>query len=74
MSGEIPCVTPDNQSVRTTSGPLGPSEKNVHSLPYIDPRQPGRQVTLVYLFRNLQTSFYITCMDFIKYHLFLQFR
>jgi len=41
MSGEIPCATPDTQSVRTTSGPLGPSEK-VHSLPYIDPRQPGR--------------------------------
>jgi cellulose synthase A len=37
MSGEIP--TPDNQSVRTTSGPLGPSEKS-HSLPYIDPRLP----------------------------------
>ena len=40
MSGEIPCATPDTQSVRTTSGPLGPSDK-VHSLPYIDPRQPG---------------------------------
>ncbi|KAI4316311.1 hypothetical protein L6164_024302 [Bauhinia variegata] len=39
MSGEIPCATPDTQSVRTTSGPLGPSDK-VHSLPYIDPRQP----------------------------------
>ncbi|KAL9313296.1 hypothetical protein ACSQ67_018748 [Phaseolus vulgaris] len=39
ISGEIPCATPDTQSVRTTSGPLGPSEK-VHSLPYIDPRQP----------------------------------
>ncbi|OIV96492.1 hypothetical protein TanjilG_07884 [Lupinus angustifolius] len=37
MSGEI--QTPDTQSVRTTSGPLGPSEK-LHSLPYIDPRQP----------------------------------
>ena len=40
VSGEIPCVTPDNQSVQT-SGPLGPSEKNVSSSPYIDPRQPG---------------------------------
>ncbi|OMP01075.1 Cellulose synthase [Corchorus capsularis] len=40
VSGEIPCATPDNQSVRTTSGPLGPSEKNVSSSPYIDPRQP----------------------------------
>ncbi|XP_020213695.1 cellulose synthase A catalytic subunit 1 [UDP-forming] [Cajanus cajan] len=39
VSGEIPCATPDTQSVRTTSGPLGPSEK-VHSLPYVDPRQP----------------------------------
>ncbi|MED6203822.1 Cellulose synthase A catalytic subunit 1 [UDP-forming] [Stylosanthes scabra] len=37
MSGEIP--TPDTQSVRTTSGPLGPSDK-VHSLAYTDPRQP----------------------------------
>lgn len=41
VSGEIPCATPDNESVRTTSGPLGPSEKNVSSSPYIDPRQPG---------------------------------
>ncbi|KAG6740353.1 hypothetical protein POTOM_055801 [Populus tomentosa] len=40
VSGEIPCATPDNQSVRTTSGPLGPAERNVHSSPYIDPRQP----------------------------------
>ncbi|GMJ07216.1 cellulose synthase 1, anisotropy1, CELLULOSE SYNTHASE 1, RADIALLY SWOLLEN 1 [Hibiscus trionum] len=40
VSGEIPCATPDNLSVRTTSGPLGPSEKNVSSSPYIDPRQP----------------------------------
>ncbi|KAM7493032.1 hypothetical protein LguiB_027641 [Lonicera macranthoides] len=38
VSGEIPSATPDNQSVRSTSGPLGPSDK--HSLPYIDPRQP----------------------------------
>ncbi|XP_047327715.1 cellulose synthase A catalytic subunit 1 [UDP-forming]-like isoform X2 [Impatiens glandulifera] len=37
VSGEIPIITPDNQSIRTTSGPLGPGEK---SLPYIDPRQP----------------------------------
>lgn len=44
MSGEIPCATPDTQSVRTTSGPLGPSEK-VHSLPYVDPRQPGMKFT-----------------------------
>ncbi|KAF2303860.1 hypothetical protein GH714_023914 [Hevea brasiliensis] len=40
VSGEIPCATPDTQSVRTTSGPLGPPEKNVNSSPYIDPRQP----------------------------------
>ncbi|KAF5456716.1 hypothetical protein F2P56_026163 [Juglans regia] len=40
VSGEIPSVISDNQSVRTTSGPLGPSEKHVHSLPYIDPKQP----------------------------------
>ncbi|KAM7256330.1 hypothetical protein ACFE04_012071 [Oxalis oulophora] len=40
ISGEIPCITPDNQSVRTTSGPLGPSEKHAGSSPYIDPRQP----------------------------------
>nr|TKS11917.1 cellulose synthase family protein [Populus alba] len=40
VSGEIPCATPDNQSVRTTSGPLGPAERNVNSSPYIDPRQP----------------------------------
>ncbi|MED6217895.1 Cellulose synthase A catalytic subunit 1 [UDP-forming] [Stylosanthes scabra] len=37
ISSEI--ATPDTQSVRTTSGPLGPSDK-VHSLPYVDPRQP----------------------------------
>lgn len=40
VSGEIPSATPDNQSVRTTSGPLGPSDKHLHSLPYIDPRHP----------------------------------
>lgn len=40
MSGEMPCATPDTQSIRTTSGPLGPSEKG-HALSYIDPRQPG---------------------------------
>ncbi|GFS42706.1 cellulose synthase 1 [Actinidia rufa] len=40
VSGEIPSATPDNLSVRTTSGPLGPGDKHVHSLPYIDPRQP----------------------------------
>ncbi|KAL6980187.1 Cellulose synthase A catalytic subunit 1 [UDP-forming] [Sarracenia purpurea var. burkii] len=40
VSGKIPIATPDNQSPRTTSGPLGPSDKHVHSLPYIDPRQP----------------------------------
>ncbi|GJT12033.1 cellulose synthase A catalytic subunit 1 [UDP-forming], partial [Tanacetum coccineum] len=39
VSGEIPSVT-DNLSVRSTSGPLGPGDKHVHSLPYIDPRQP----------------------------------
>ncbi|KAH0989599.1 hypothetical protein GBA52_001082 [Prunus armeniaca] len=27
MSGEIPCATPDNQSVRTTSGPLDPDSQ-----------------------------------------------
>lgn len=41
VSGEIPSATPDNQSVRTTSGPLGSAEKRVHSLPYIDPSLPG---------------------------------
>ncbi|CAK9171540.1 unnamed protein product [Ilex paraguariensis] len=41
VSGEIPIATPDTQSVRSTSGPLGPSDKHVHSLQYIDPRQPG---------------------------------
>uniref|UniRef100_A0A6N2L0N6 Cellulose synthase n=1 Tax=Salix viminalis TaxID=40686 RepID=A0A6N2L0N6_SALVM len=40
VSGEIPCATPENQSVRTTSGPLGPAERNVNSSPYTDPRQP----------------------------------
>ncbi|PKI77680.1 hypothetical protein CRG98_001910, partial [Punica granatum] len=40
VSGEIPCATPGTQSVRTTSGPLGPSDKHVHSLPYVDPKQP----------------------------------
>ncbi|GMP94586.1 hypothetical protein CsSME_00044002 [Camellia sinensis var. sinensis] len=40
VSGEIPSATPDNQSVRTTSGPLGPSDKHGHSLQFIDPRQP----------------------------------
>lgn len=39
VSGEI--RTPDTQSVRTTSGPLGPSDRNAISSPYIDPRQPG---------------------------------
>ncbi|KAM0053754.1 putative cellulose synthase (UDP-forming) [Helianthus debilis subsp. tardiflorus] len=34
VSGEIPSATPDNLSVRSTSGPP------VHSLPYMDPRQP----------------------------------
>ncbi|XP_010447394.1 PREDICTED: cellulose synthase A catalytic subunit 1 [UDP-forming] [Camelina sativa] len=38
VSGEI--RTPDTQSVRTTSGPLGPSDRNAISSPYIDPRQP----------------------------------
>ena len=41
VSGEIPSITPDNLSVRSTSGPLGPGDKHAHSLPYIDPRQPG---------------------------------
>ncbi|KAI4376911.1 hypothetical protein MLD38_014616 [Melastoma candidum] len=40
VSGEIPCATPDTQSVRTTSGPLGPPDKNVNSLQYVDPKQP----------------------------------
>ncbi|GJW78704.1 hypothetical protein Tco_0140386 [Tanacetum coccineum] len=39
VSGEIPSVT-DNLSVRSTSGPLGPGDKHVDSLLYIDPRQP----------------------------------
>lgn len=34
VSGEIPCATPDNQSVRTTSGPL-------------DPRQPGNKTYFI---------------------------
>nr|VDD40801.1 unnamed protein product [Brassica oleracea] len=38
VSGEI--RTPDTQSVRTTSGPLGPGDRNAISSPYIDPRQP----------------------------------
>lgn len=69
MSGEIPSAISDNQSVRTTSGPLGPSEKHVHSLPYIDPKQPGSQVTRVCSLRNPQTSFCITCLDFTNYQL-----
>ncbi|KAI8569065.1 hypothetical protein RHMOL_Rhmol02G0249200 [Rhododendron molle] len=40
LSGEFPSATPDNQSVRSTSGPLGPGDRHIHSLPYIDPRQP----------------------------------
>ncbi|TKY46705.1 Cellulose synthase A catalytic subunit 1 of UDP-forming [Spatholobus suberectus] len=40
MSGEIPCATSDAQSMQTTSGPMGQSE-NLHSLPYVDPKQPG---------------------------------
>lgn len=44
MSGEIPCATPDTQSVQATSGPSGPSKK-VHSLPYTDPKQPGMELT-----------------------------
>lgn len=46
VSSEIP--TPDTQSVRTTSGPLGPAERNINSSPYVDPRQPGIQVTWVF--------------------------
>ena len=41
MSGEIPSATPDNLSVRSTSGPIGPEKRVNHSLPYIDPCQPG---------------------------------
>ncbi|KAI3739483.1 hypothetical protein L2E82_29888 [Cichorium intybus] len=37
VSGEIPSATPDNLSIRSTSGPLGPRDKNGH---YMDPRQP----------------------------------
>ncbi|KAA3473997.1 cellulose synthase A catalytic subunit 1 [UDP-forming]-like [Gossypium australe] len=37
VSGEIPTL--DNRSVRTTLGPLCPSEKNGSSSPYVDPRQ-----------------------------------
>ncbi|KAI4349325.1 hypothetical protein L6164_009927 [Bauhinia variegata] len=44
MSGEIPCASPDTKSVRITSGPLNPSDK-VHSLPYVDPRRPGMELT-----------------------------
>uniref|UniRef100_A0A166DLB1 Cellulose synthase n=1 Tax=Daucus carota subsp. sativus TaxID=79200 RepID=A0A166DLB1_DAUCS len=40
VSGDIRSATPDTQSIRSTSGPLGPSDKHVHSLPYIDPRLP----------------------------------
>uniref|UniRef100_A0A803MJQ5 Cellulose synthase n=1 Tax=Chenopodium quinoa TaxID=63459 RepID=A0A803MJQ5_CHEQI len=40
VSGEIPSATPDNQSVRSTSGPIGPEKRGNHSLPYIDPSQP----------------------------------
>ncbi|KAK1382840.1 Cellulose synthase [Heracleum sosnowskyi] len=40
VSGDIRTATPDTQSIRSTSGPLGPGDKNVHSLPYIDPRLP----------------------------------
>nr|GMC47038.1 cellulose synthase A catalytic subunit 1 [UDP-forming]-like [Ipomoea batatas]GMC49418.1 cellulose synthase A catalytic subunit 1 [UDP-forming]-like [Ipomoea batatas]GMC53122.1 cellulose synthase A catalytic subunit 1 [UDP-forming]-like [Ipomoea batatas] len=48
ISGEIPLsATPDTQSVRSMSGPLGPGDKHGHSLPYLDPRQPGIQFTLI---------------------------
>ena len=43
MSGENPCATSDTQSVQTTSGPLGQS-RNVQSLPYVDPKQPGMEL------------------------------
>ncbi|KAL0330529.1 UNVERIFIED_CONTAM: Cellulose synthase A catalytic subunit [UDP-forming] [Sesamum radiatum] len=39
VSGEIPPSMQDTHSVRSTSGPLGPGDR-VHSLPYVDPRQP----------------------------------
>ncbi|KAL8166470.1 hypothetical protein V2J09_007969 [Rumex salicifolius] len=39
VSGEIPIATPDNRSIRSTSGPLH-SEKRSHSLPYVDPSLP----------------------------------
>ncbi|KAL2938892.1 Cellulose synthase A catalytic subunit 1 [UDP-forming] [Bienertia sinuspersici] len=40
VSGEIPSATPDNQSVRSTSGPIGSEKRGNHTLPYIDPSQP----------------------------------
>ncbi|XP_010541595.1 PREDICTED: cellulose synthase A catalytic subunit 1 [UDP-forming]-like [Tarenaya hassleriana] len=40
VSGEIPSATIDIQSVRTTSGPLVPSEKNSATSHYVDPTQP----------------------------------
>jgi len=44
ISGEIPSATPDARSVRSTSGPIGPEKRVNHSLPYIDPCQPGNLV------------------------------
>ncbi|XP_020222154.1 cellulose synthase A catalytic subunit 1 [UDP-forming] isoform X2 [Cajanus cajan] len=40
VSGEIPCAASEAQSMQTTSGPMGQSEK-AHSLPYADPKQLG---------------------------------
>ncbi|QHN95383.1 Cellulose synthase A catalytic subunit 1 [UDP-forming] [Arachis hypogaea] len=39
---------PDTQSARTTSGPLGPSDK-VHSLPYVDQMQPVPEKNVVHV-------------------------
>ncbi|KAE9594020.1 hypothetical protein Lal_00008032 [Lupinus albus] len=40
MSGKIAGATHKNQSLRPTCSPLDPSGR-VHSLPYVDPKQPG---------------------------------
>nr|APU87550.1 CesA1 [Plantago cunninghamii] len=39
VSGDIPSSIQDTNSIRSTSGPLGPGDR-VHALPYVDPRQP----------------------------------
>ncbi|KAL9233881.1 hypothetical protein vseg_008817 [Gypsophila vaccaria] len=40
VSGEMPGATPDIQSVRSSSGRLGPEKRGNNALPYIDPHQP----------------------------------